>query len=413
MSRKIILILSASHLCRNPRVLKEATSLGAAGYDVTVMSVSTVPRFEQLDLELMAGRNFRRVTLDCAPSSRGPGGRRFLQRVSTWGARAALRYLRIETAATLGPAGPLLRLARAFPADLTIAHTEIPLWAASALIRDGRRVAVDLEDWYSEDLLEADRRTRPLRLLRKGEAFALQHAAYVSVPSASMADALVAAYGGTRPLVVRNVSLLPPLARTEQSDPPVPPAFVWFSQTIGPGRGLEHFFAAWARTKNPSRVVLIGEARPGHVDDLLRGLSSGHRAQVQVLPLVAPDELTRLLPGYDLGLALEPATPRNKDVTISNKVFQYLAAGLALVATDTAGQREILSAAPATGLLVPREDPAKFASLLDDLLGDAKRLRACQLAARAAAEREYCWERESARLLAAIARILPEPNPAS
>ena len=45
MSRAKILILTASHLCRNPRVVKEATTLGAAGYEVTVMSVCLQERF--------------------------------------------------------------------------------------------------------------------------------------------------------------------------------------------------------------------------------------------------------------------------------------------------------------------------------------------------------------------------------
>ena len=48
MSQKKILILTASHLCRNPRVVKEATTLGTAGYDVTVMSISVQERFERL-----------------------------------------------------------------------------------------------------------------------------------------------------------------------------------------------------------------------------------------------------------------------------------------------------------------------------------------------------------------------------
>lgn len=407
-----ILILTASQLCRNPRVVKEAATLGASGYDVTVMSVATQRRFERMDLELMRGLPFRRVTLDYAQPDRRTQLRSFFQRGSTWCARAALRHLRFESPATLGPAGPLLRMARAFPADLTIAHTEIPLWAASILIRDGRRVAVDLEDWYSEDLLDADRQSRPLRLLREAEAFALSHAAYASVPSASMADALVEAYRCPRPLVVRNTFPLPLRSRGAQPASSGPPAFVWFSQTIGPGRGLEQFFAAWARTKNPSRVFLIGDERPGYVASLVASVIPERRDQVHILPLVAPGELPGKLAEFDLGIAVEPRTPRSKDVTISNKVFQYLAAGLALVATDTAGQREVMSAAPACGLLIRADDTAQFAARLDELLGNPDRLRACQQAARAAAEREFCWEREAPRMLNAVARALATPVPA-
>ncbi|MEJ1971714.1 MAG: hypothetical protein WDM96_04230 [Lacunisphaera sp.] len=93
----------------------------------------------------------------------------FVQRAATWTARRFCSEFEIETAQTLGPASALLRFARSFPADLTIVHTEIPIWAAQHLIRDGRKVAVDVEDWYSEDLLFADRQSRPIDVLRRAE----------------------------------------------------------------------------------------------------------------------------------------------------------------------------------------------------------------------------------------------------
>ena len=62
--KKRISILTASHLCRNPRVVKEATALGAAGYDVTVLSVSTQAEFERLDLDLVRELPFQRKVVD-------------------------------------------------------------------------------------------------------------------------------------------------------------------------------------------------------------------------------------------------------------------------------------------------------------------------------------------------------------
>ena len=413
MSRKSILILTASHLCQNPRVVKEATALGAAGYDVTVLNVATIPDFVLPDEELARRRPFRRVVLDYTRRDWVTRLRHFHRRAHTWGSRAALRWLRLESADTLGPAHALLARARGCPADLTIAHTEIPLWAARRLSAGGRRVAVDFEDWYSEDLLADDRRTRPLRLLRAAEAHVLQHAAYVSVTSASMADALAQSQPGSRPVVIRNVFPLPPAFRRAQPADSSPPAFVWFSQTIGPGRGLEEFFSAWSLTKHPSRVCLIGRERPEFVAGLLSALPAEKRTHVSVVPLIPPDELPAKLAEFDLGLALEPQWPRNKDVTISNKVFQYLAAGLALVASDTAGQREVLAAAPASGVIVDRDDAPRFAAQLDELLSNPGRLRGCQQAARAAAENEFCWEKETPRLLAAVERALASPPPAA
>ena len=409
MSRKKILILTASHLCRNPRVVKEATTLGAARYDVTVMSISVQERFERLDLELMRGLPFQRKVLNYRSTTPRARLANFTQRSATWGARHLCRTLNVETAQSLGPARALLNFARSHPADLTIAHTEIPIWAAQFLIQEGRRVAVDVEDWYSQDLMFADRRSRPIRLLRRAEDFVLHHAAYVSATSDSMADALAGAYQCPRPIVLRNTFPLQPLSRVDRPPGDAPPAFIWFSQTVGPGRGLELFLSAWAQTRQPSRVHLLGDVRPSYREHLLSRLPAARRPDIRFIPLVPPDDLPAKLAEFDLGLALEPPWPRNRDVTISNKIFQYLNAGLAVIATDTAGQSEVLHAAPDCGLLIQAHETTQLAARLDELLGDRARLRACQLAARTAAVTQFNWAHAAPRLLAAVDRALASP----
>ena len=407
MSRnKTILILTSAHLCRNPRVVKEAATLGAAGYDVTVMSVSVQPRFERMDLELLRDLPFKRVTLDYAAGTAAARTADFFQRGATWAARRLCAKLGFETAQTLGPASALLRFARTFPADLTIVHTEIPIWAAQHLIHDGRRVAVDIEDWYSEDLLYVDRQSRPLKLLRRAEQFALQHAAYASATAQSMADTLTAAYRCKPPIVIRNSFPLQSRSRVDAPATTGSPSFIWFSQTIGPGRGLELFFAAWARTTQPSKVHLLGDERPGYRQKLLGRLPAARRGDLHFIPLVTPAELPLKLAEFDIGLALEPRWPLNRNITITNKILQYMNAGLAIIATDTAGQKEVMQAAPDCGLLITAHETGEYAQKLDALLGDHARLRAAQLAARAAAEREFCWERETPRLLGAVERAL-------
>ena len=409
MKRPGILILTASHLCRNPRVVKEATTLGEAGYDVTVMSVSVQERFERMDLELMRGLPFQRKVLDYSATTTRARVANFMQRSATWGARQLCRSLKLEFAQSLGPASALLRFARSQPADLTIVHTEIPIWAAQSLIRDGRRVAVDVEDWYSQDLLFVDRRSRPIRLLRQAENFVLNHVAYASATSDSMAAALADAYACPRPIVLRNTFPLQPRSRIDQPAGNAPPAFIWFSQTVGPGRGLELFFSAWARTQMLSRVYLLGDVRPSYRQHLLSRLPEARRADVHFIPLVTPDELPFKLAEFDLGLALEPHWPRNRDITITNKITQYMNAGLALIATDTAGQSEVMHAAPDCGLLIQAHETTRLAVQLDELLGNRERLRACQVAARAAAVMQFNWAHAVPRLLAAVDRALATP----
>ena len=86
-------------------------------------------------------------------------------------------------------------------------------------------------------------------------------------------------------------------------------------------------------------------------------------------------------------------------------------AGLALVATDTAGQSEVMRAAPDSGLLITPHETTEFARRLDTLLGDPARLRAMQASSRAAAERRFCWEHEAPVVVGAVNRALAQPIP--
>lgn len=400
-----ILIITNGPLCRNPRVVKEAGTLGRAGHDVRVLHVQTNSGFEALDAELSAAAPFQREAIDLRP---GAGPAAFGRRLRHWFAREACARWGWNSAAALGPAGSLHRRASAWRADLTIVHNEVAHAVGLRLQRSGRRVAADLEDWHSEDLLPADRARRPLALLRRNERALLHRCAHTTTTSHALADGLFARYGGRRPEVITNSFPLQPLIGPLQ--PGTPPRLFWFSQTIGPGRGLEEFFAGWQLCRQPSEVVLLGGISPGYESSLLGNLPAELRARVRIRPLVSPAALPEVIAEHDLGLALERSFIVNRDLTITNKILQYLNAGLAIVASDTAGQREVLAAAPGAGRIVTLDQPPRFAAALDAMLADREALTASRRASRQLAENVYSWEREEPRLVALVARALTLPT---
>jgi glycosyltransferase involved in cell wall biosynthesis len=399
MNRRRILIVSTGPLCRNPRVLKEADTLGTAGFDVTVLTLMDAERFESYDREILAGAPFRKLAIELRGT--GPAARLAAlgRRGGTWAGRRLAR-LGWESPLALGPAWALGRRARALPADLTIVHSELPFCIGTDLLTRGRRVAADFEDWHSRDLLPGAQIGRPVGLLARTEQALMRACSYNSTTSHAMAAALQETYGGNRPLVLTNSFPLPPppVAR----DRSTPPAFFWFSQTIGPGRGLEPFLAAWRLTTQPSRLCLLGQVGEDYRNALLASVPPAWRPRLEFLPIVAPDELPGVIARHDVGLALEPSEPANKDLTISNKILQYLGAGLAVVASGTAGQREVLQRALGAGIVVKLGDTAALAAQLDTLLANPRALAAQQAAARRAAVETYCWEQEEPRLVAAV-----------
>jgi glycosyltransferase involved in cell wall biosynthesis len=404
-----ILIITNGHLCRNPRPLKEAETLGRAGYDVTVLAVRDQAPSEEQDRILLQDAPFRHQAVNMLPGFNTGRGTVFRKRLLSWIARQAGMKLGLPSIRSLGPAGPLLRAARRLPADLTIVHNEVPHWVGVQLLKGGRRVAADIEDWHSEDLLPEARLRRPLILIRTVEQTLLNRAVYTTTTSSALADALHARYGGRRPEVIANSFPLQP--DPHQGDAGQPPAFFWFSQTLGPGRGLGLFFAAWAGTRHPSRLVLLGEPAGNYDRQLLAGLSRDWRDRVSFRSLVPPAKLPSLIAQHDVGLALEQPFIVNRNLTITNKILQYLNAGLAVVASDTAGHREVLSRSPEAGVIVELHETTRLTQTLDDLIEDRTRLARRQKAARKLAEDTYCWEREEPRLLALVAQALSSRVP--
>jgi glycosyltransferase involved in cell wall biosynthesis len=397
------LIVTNGHLCRNPRSLKEAETLGRAGYDVTVLAVRNHVVSEAYDCALLQGAPFRREMVDMIPGFRTGSSTISLRRLFLWVARQAANR-GLTTIHALGPIGPLLRSARRLPADLTIVHNEAPHWAGVQLMKQGRRVAADIEDWHSEDLLPETRLHRPLSLIRAVERELLTRAVYVTTTSRALAEGLHARYGGPSPEVISNSFPLQP--DPHRGAPGEPPAFFWFSQTLGPGRGLQLFLAAWRQTRQPSRLVLLGRPTLGFDHRLLCSLPADWHPRISFLPLVSPAELPGVIARHDVGLALEQPFIINRNLTVTNKILQYLNAGLAIVASDTAGQREVLARQPEAGEIAELHETTRFAEMLDNLLADRAALARRQAAARRLAEDVYCWEREAPRLLALVARAL-------
>jgi glycosyltransferase involved in cell wall biosynthesis len=98
---------------------------------------------------------------------------------------------------------------------------------------------------------------------------------------------------------------------------------------------------------------------------------------------------------YDVGLSPESGRVLNRALSLGNKALTYVLAGLAVVLTDTAGQRS-LAEDLGDGALCYR--PGDIASLADGLRRwseDRMLLRHARQAAWQAAKRRWHWEHAS------------------
>jgi glycosyltransferase involved in cell wall biosynthesis len=407
-----IVLLSGNSLSHNPRVLKAAGALAGAGHDLTVLGAWFDADLKAQDQRVLQHAPFRFVPVLDAPLSNPQQVAAQLARRARRKAAHLLHHVaRHESPAQLGDAAaPLVTHARGIAADLYVAHSEPALYAAWQLMGEGRRVGVDMEDWFSEDLLPQSQRSRPLKLLRFLEAGLLRNGAYASCPSRAISDALAAAYGGKAPVVIYNAFAWAdrqplPGGQHDRRDPALP-SICWYSQTLGPGRGIEDLIAALPLLDGKAELHLRGRAVLGMEAWIRSQLPETWRQRVFVHPLASNDELASRISEHDIGFAGEVPYCRNKNLTVSNKVLQYLLGGLAVVASDTAGQREVAVQAPGAVALYQPGHSRSLAEALDGLLQSPNRLGRAKQAAVQAAQRTFCWEKQEPVLLDAVTAAL-------
>ena len=308
----------------------------------------------------------------------------------------------------LGVFMPALRAA-AFQsdADLLIAHSE-PTMAVVAEARRRRRcrVGIDMEDWFSEDGTAEIRRRRPVNLLRSLEEFLLNVATHSSCPSRAMSDSLVKKFGCTPPTIIYNAfewserGLLDRQVKDRRNLQL--PSIHWYSQTIAQGRGLEDLFAALPSLECATEIHLRGTPAVGFGEWMESQVPPAWRNRIFIHGLVTNEELLSRIAEHDIGFAGEMNNCENRNLTVTNKILQYLLAGLAVVASDTAGQQEVAEQASGAVTIYKSGDPESLASQLNALLACPEKLSATKSAALGAAEKTFCWERQAPLLLQSI-----------
>ncbi|GAA4854124.1 glycosyltransferase [Luteimonas vadosa] len=400
---RTVVSLIMGHLASSPRVQKQARALREAGARVLVRGNWLDPRLAQEDLSLA-----RELDIDfAAVTDLRPGRRDLGDRLRHRLAHEGFKRIGLFSSRILGPGAPeLWRYAAGQPSDLVTVHSEPGLWVAKRLLGAGKRIVVDFEDWFSEDQLPSDRSPAVRGRLRQLEMLLLHRAHGCLAPTEAMASALAESAGtDRRPTVVRNCFPAAPVEDRPSSRVPGPVSFYWFSQTIGPGRGLEVLASALPQLRGEWNLYLRGAMRGyGSWFDTVFGGAT--RSRVHVLPPVPNDALLAANRQHAVGLALEAPYCRNKELTASNKIHEYMRAGAAVIATRTAGQVEVMAASPGAGLLVEPGDATGLAAAMQALIDSPEKLAACRQSALTASREVWDWSMHAPRLLDALERAM-------
>jgi glycosyltransferase involved in cell wall biosynthesis len=298
----------------------------------------------------------------------------------------------------------LTRALKGIPADVYIGHTiETLLPAVNAAKVHGGTVVFDCMEYYA-DMGDGQNKVEARAAQRLQDKY-LRICALVIASSDNMADALASEYSISRPLAAYNV---PPKAGDLPNRRADGLKLYWRNSVIGFGqRGLED--AIEAMTLLPADVTLFLQGRlptDGGSSLNKRIERLGLVGRVVVLPPYSPESAVHQAALYDVGLCMERQGPRNHDLTVSNKIFDYHMAGLAVIATDLAGLADVVRRSGA-GLICQPEDPASLAKAVLQLRSDPERLKGFQINARRFAMKEANLELELEKIKCAMQSAIP------
>ncbi len=362
-------ILTSVHPCFDVRIFqKQAISLVRAGYQVTLVAVAD---FEEKVVD--------QVRILGLPQSRSRGLR-------------PLNWYR------------MLRIAVREQADVYHFHDPELLFVGSMIRALTRRpVIYDVHENYPQDILTKEWIPQPLRKafsrgFRVFEDNMVQRMDAVVVVNEHLAERF---RGKSRVVTISNYSRIDRFAegraQTEAKTRRSRPYFVYAGR-ISDDRGVYDCLEALRTLEDDIDLVCAG--RIGHVSNeefksLLDGAQSSE--PFQYLGLLPYEDMPELLRGARAGLLCFKATPNNVLGT-PNKLFEYMSAGIPVIASDFPFVRQVVADADC-GLLVQPDDVEQIALAMSHLLRhqqDASRMGRNGL--RAARER-YNWQMEEKKLL--------------
>jgi len=398
MAKKRICLITPGHVSSCPRIVKEADALVEAGFDVTLVSGRHFDPVVALDEAILA-----RASWDHREVPTNQGWRTGFRRAVRKGLQL-LPLRRVGQAAAklmVSPGLPtVVQAAVATRADLFHAHClgGLPM-AAAASRATGKPFSFDVEDFHEEEsdavLANPIERSAVARIMSDG----LPRAVFVTAASPMIAEACATRYGvGAIPLLNAFVPLKTLAVRSKRPFTKDNPArLYWFSQTVGPGRGLEEMCAIAGRMRVPCVLQLRGFVSESYRSSL-SAAAAKDGAKIEFLPPGEPDDMVALAAEADLGLSLEQTSPPNRDICLTNKVFVYLAAGIPQLMSKTRAQAGFAKEIGDAAILADLSDSKSVAWQLDALLGDLGALESARRQAALMGDR-FSWLHEKKKFL--------------
>jgi glycosyltransferase involved in cell wall biosynthesis len=400
-----IVLVSSGQPSLNPRLVKEADTLAENGYDVLVLYAYWNEWGTLLDKAYLPSKAWKAICVAGDPHNKPVIYfiSRILHKFSVITAKTGLSFL--NEYALARSSFFLVREAKKHIAELYIGHN---LGALPAIVKAAKnnnaKCGFDAEDFHRYETSN-DNAAFDVKLKTSIEDKYIPQVDYLTASSKQITDAYFRLFPGEQAATLLNVFPVNQyIKQPVLTNKPVVKLF-WVSQTIGIKRGLEDVLKALQLLKGYNfELHLLGY----HDNETKVFIESHNNSLATVIchKPVAPEFLIEFASAFDIGLALEPGFSFNNDYALSNKIFTYMQAGLAIIASDTTAQKDFLSKHPAIGKIYPKGDHTVLADILLAYFRDRKSLNESCVASRHLAVSTLNWESESEKFLAIVNKTI-------
>jgi glycosyltransferase involved in cell wall biosynthesis len=395
-----ICVITSNTAASEPRAPRHAIAAKLAFPDADVLMIDLLeagvePRPDPV---ILAEHGIRRRTVRF-PTRRSDLAGLLARKVRTAASRAFFRASGTLFDAVFGDrCQDFAAILKDYGADLYIAHNIETLHPSVKVAGDHATLVFDCMEFYSDmGDIQSPLLARATKVLEKRY---ISRCDLVIASSDELADALVQEYGIRRPLAAYNV---PP--KTEDLAPRLGGGLklYWRNNMVGFGqRGLEDALVAMTMVPQTVRLSLQGHpaadggaAIRAEIDRL------GIAERVVMLPPFEPEAAVRLASMHDVGLCLERKGPRNHELTVSNKLFDYHMAGLAVITSDLPSLKHVL-ARSGGGITYKANDPRALAEAILHLNASPELLASLKAKARRFAMDKANFETELASIAVAF-----------
>jgi glycosyltransferase involved in cell wall biosynthesis len=267
------------------------------------------------------------------------------------------------------------------------------------------KVGYDAEDLHSGQFASTHNESYKLNKYIEEKYF--PHVDYFTAASPLIAEFYQREYRYLKPVVINNVFPKTALQISPNYKAHEPLKLFWFSQTVGPERGLEDVIKAIAATNGHVRLHLLGSSNETYRSALLNLAKELKISDDQLWfhEPIGAGEIFDFASQFDIGIATETGIPLNRDICLTNKIFTYIQCGLAMIVSDTQAQALFMEQYPDTGKLYQKSNLQSLTDCISFYLQNPDILYQTRLQNYRLGQTALNWETESRTFLSLVQKV--------